>query len=234
MTPGRQDAAPETHCRYCGTRIYPTDARCVGCGRKLNPLARAAAETPPPTAPASPTASEAPVAAGDRFAGAPAPAPPPPLGAGVFAGLLAIHLDCVRAGCTGRVHVPTKLGGEGMVYCPLCRKTYLYVLGRVLSPPEHENVGRGALRRWQLRYLPIDLAPQEAVVTFMAPAELQIRVGDEFVFMHLRDDPRQNVLRNVTLDREFRLQAPPGCFPVLTALILGGGIVPVLLRAVGR
>lgn len=234
MTPNWQDAAPATHCRHCGTRIYPTDARCVGCGRKLSPPARAAAETPPPSAPASPTASEAAVAATGRAAEAPASAPPPPVGAGIFAGLLAIHFDCVRAGCAGRVRVPTKLGGEGMVYCPLCRKTYLYVLGRVLAPPEHESVGRGALRRWRLRYLPLEPAPQEAAVTFMAPAELQIRVGDEFVFMYLRDDPRQNVLRNVTLDREFRLQAPPGCFPVLAALMLGGGIVPVLLRAVGR
>lgn len=237
MTPSWQDAAPETHCRHCGTRVYPTDATCMGCGRNLTrggaqPGDASSAEASP--APVT-TASSAAAAAVGRAATA--PAPPPPLSAAAssaFEGSPALHVDCVRAGCTGRVRVPTKLGGEGTVYCPLCRRAYLYVLGRLTAPSECERPGRGALCRWQLRYLPFDPVPEAAVVTFLGPAELQVRVGDEFVFMSLRDDPEQNVLRNLTLGGDYRVQTAAGCFPVLAALAAAGWAAPVLLRAVGR
>lgn len=231
MSPSWQDAAPETHCRHCGTRVYPTDAKCMGCGRRLG------APAPPeaPRAPITPDTRAAATAAVGRAAAAPAPPPPPSAAAtSAFEGSLALHIECVRAGCTGRVRVPTKLGGEGTVYCPLCRKAYLYVLGRVTARPEYESLGKGGLRRWHLRYLPLDPAPEEAAVTFIGPAEVQVRVGDEFVLMHLRDDPEQNVLRNVTRGGDFRVQSAPGCFPLLAALGLAGGCASVLLREVAR
>lgn len=234
MSPSWQDAAPETHCRHCGTRVYPTDAKCIGCGRKLARNgarpgdASSAEESPPPVT----TASSAVAAAVGRAA---APATPgPELRPSTLDATPALHMDCPRAGCNGRVRVPTKMGGEGTVYCPLCRKAYKYVLGRVIASPEYESLGKGGLRRWHLRYLSLDPSPQEATVTFMGPAELQVQVGDEFVFMHLRDDPEQNALRNVTQDRDFRLQSAPGCFPVLTVLGLAVAIAPMLLRVVAR
>lgn len=235
MSPSWQDAAPETHCRHCGTRVYPTDAKCMGCGRTLArdgaqpDGASPAEETPPPVT----TASSAAAAAVGRAAAAPATPGPEPRPRTLDA-TPALHVDCPRTGCTGRVRVPTKMGGEGTVYCPLCRKAYEFVLGRLTDPPDHDSLGKSGLRRWHLHYLSLDPSPQEATVTFMGPAELQVQVGDEFVFMHLRDDPEQNVLRNVTQDREFRLQAASGCFPVLAALGLAVALAPMLLRVVAR
>jgi len=239
VTPTWQDAAPETHCRHCGTRVYPTDARCMGCGRKLSSRAAedadaAQAAVPEEQPPQPGSATEAAATAVGRASAGPAPA-----AAGATVGALAsentpaVHVDCPRPGCTGRVRVPTKMGGEGTTYCPLCRKAYEYVLGQLVAPPQCETLGRGVLRRWQLRYMPLDPHPQEATVTFMGPSELQVRVGDEFVFMHLREDPEQNVLRNATLGRDFRLQPPPGCFPAVAAVAAACWVV-LLVQVMAR
>lgn len=235
MSPSWQDAAPETHCRHCGTRVYPTDAKCMGCGRRITRdgaqpgHASSAEEGPPPVT----SAAAAAVAAVGRAAAPPVSSDTAPQSR-TLEGTPALQVDCVRVGCNGRVRVPTKMGGEGTVYCPLCRKAYKYVLGRVIASPEYESLGKGGLRRWHLRYLPLDPAPEAAAVSFMGPAELQVQKGDEFVFMHLRDDPEQNVLRNVTLGGDYRVQSAPGCFPVLTVLGLAVAIAPMLLRVIGR
>lgn len=234
MTPTRQERSPETHCPHCGTRVYPTDAHCIGCGRRVMREARESGDVARANEGASPTdegARPATTAAADKAAAAPSASVPAPR-SGNRVGTSAVRVECPRAGCSGRIRVPTNTGAEGTLRCPLCRKTHDYVLGRALEVPRHDTSGKGALRWWELRYAPLPAGSREAVLQFMGPAELQVRPGDEFAFVYLRTDPTQNVLRNVTLDREFVVRPAPGCFPVLIAMalavvgaMLAGGMV---------
>jgi len=131
-----------------------------------------------------------------------------------------VVLPCARPGCAGRVRVLTTLGPEGEVHCPLCRRAYFYVLGRLDSTPAGEASPRSGVRSWRLRYLPCAEEPKQTLLTFVGHRDIEVGPGDEFALIQQREDRAQNVFRNVTLGREWVVQPTTGCFPVLGLALL--------------
>ncbi|MGC9316914.1 MAG: hypothetical protein ACP5KN_02615 [Armatimonadota bacterium] len=196
--------ADSSRCPRCRAKVYPTDDRCMSCGLKL---------------PATPPAEEQPEEEEPPARREPPDALEPTPALLVSEETPALRVDCPRRGCSGIIRVPTTRGSSGRTLCPLCRQRYDYTLGRARLQTHAEVPSRGDVTGWQVRYREHGEGG-EAALSFIGHADIEVRPGEEFVYLQAREEPALNVFRNITRGLHWEVHpSSSGCFPVIAAVL---------------
>ncbi|MGD9495980.1 MAG: hypothetical protein AB7Y46_06700 [Armatimonadota bacterium] len=106
-----------------------------------------------------------------------------------------------------------------MTICPLCRRSFLFAVGRVRTRESRDLDPRDETTQWELHFDGPGEAPEEGHITFRGHRHIVVQPGDEFVCVQEREG-EHTAFHNLTVEGAWQVRPPAGCFPLLALGLL--------------